>query len=241
MDTTIERCWADYRGDCARGISREHLVSKALFPDQVIHVSGFNWCQGEERRVGVNSLQRRFLCTKHNNDLSPADEAGVQAIDAFATGFSQVALRGPLLERWLVKTAINLSVGGELHIGHGMTDSKPGRPSPYLLAVAFGDLSLSEKMGAYFVFPKGSYMHRVGEIAVVPVHKNGAIGGFLFALRGQFVFLNLFPGYAPPCIDKWFPALLPETSSAATLVYRPNEISVQVGCGSHNTFQIQWP
>ena len=222
-------------------MSREHLVSKALFPDQVVHVSGFKWCEGEERRVGVNSLQRRFLCVKHNNDLSPADDAAVQAISAFAAGVSQAPLRGLLLERWFVKTAINLSVGSELHIGCGMTDSKPSWPSPYLLAVAFGDLSLSAKMGAYFVFPRGSYVHRVGEIVVVPVHQSGAIGGFLFALRGQFVFLNLFPGHAPPPIDKWFPEFLPETSSAAALVYRPNAISVQVGGGAHNTIQLQWP
>jgi hypothetical protein len=110
-----------------------------------------------------------------------------------------------------------------------------------LLAVAFGDLPLSSKMGAYFVFPEGPYLHRPGEILVVPLHQDREIGGFLFGLRGQFVFLNLFPGHAPPPIGAWIREFLPATLNAAALVYRPSSISVQVGDGTLDTIQIQWP
>lgn len=148
------RCWAHYRADCDRGMSKEHLISKSLFNDLPVYVSGFDWCMGEEKCVGINSLQRKFLCEKHNNDLSGADAAAMQAIDAFETGGSELVLNGVLLERWLVKTAVNLSIGGKFHIGSGMSDSTPGWPSPYLLAVAFGDEMLCAKMGGILPFSR---------------------------------------------------------------------------------------
>lgn len=240
MNRAYSKCWASYREDCDRGMSAEHLLSKALFADQKLYASGFDWCATAERRIGINALRRRFLCAKHNNDLSPADEAGVQAVSAFATGTTENALRGPLLERWLLKTAINLSVGGELHIGSGMTDSTPGWPSPYLLAVAFGDLLFSAKMGIYFLIPRSSYVHRAGEILVVPLHRDGAIGGFLFGLRGQFVFLNLYPGHAPSTIGTLAPGLLPPPLDGAELVYRPNLLSLRIGDGDLRHIGIQW-
>lgn len=241
MNTDYSRCWANYRADCDRGMSKEHLLSKSLFHDQTVHVSGFNWCMGEEKSVGINSLQRRFLCEKHNNDLSDADAAAKQAIDAFEAGGSEFLLNGILLERWLVKTAVNLSVGGDLHIGYGMSGSKPGWPSPYLLAVAFGDEVLCAKMGANFLFPETQYKHRSSEILVVPIYRDGQIGGFVFGLRGQFIFLSLYPGHQPPSVDTLSPGLLPPPIGAATLHYRPASYRIQVAGGSEGLIQLQWP
>lgn len=240
MRSSYSDCWANYRGDCDRGMSREHLLSKALFPDRFVYVSGFDWCK-HEKRVGIDSLQRRILCAKHNNDLSPTDEAAKHAIDAFAAGDSDKVLNGALLERWLVKTAVNFSIGSSCHLGVGMSDSKPGWPSPYLLAVAFGDEVLCAKMGAYFLFPVVPCVHRAGEILLVPVQKEGFIGGFIFGLRGQFVFLNLFPGHAPPQIHKLVPGLLPESIAMAPLCYRPTVFTVQSQDSNKREVHISWP
>lgn len=234
------RCWAHYRADCDRGMSKEHLISKSLFNDLPVYVSGFDWCMGEEKCVGINSLQRKFLCEKHNNDLSGADAAAMQAIDAFETGGSELVLNGVLLERWLVKTAVNLSIGGKFHIGSGMSDSTPGWPSPYLLAVAFGDEMLCAKMGAYFLFPATQYEHRAKEILVVPVHRDGQIGGFVFGLRGQFIFLSLYPGHRPPSINTLVPGLLPESIGNASLQYRPASFRIRVADGTTGNIQLQW-
>lgn len=113
---------------------------------------------------------------------------------------------------------MNLSIGGELHIGSGMIYSKPGWPSPYLLAVAFGDEMLCAKMGAYFLFPANQYEHRAKEILVAPIHRDGKIGGFVFGLRGQFIFLNLYQGHRPPSMNALVPGLLPDSIGNASPV-----------------------
>jgi len=221
-------------------MSKEHLVSKALFPDQIVYVSGFDWCKDAEIAVGINALQRKFLCKKHNNDLSPTDLAAKHAIETFVTANSERPLNGLLLERWLVKTAVNISVGGKLHIGCGMSDSKPGWPSPYLLAVAFGDAVLSAHMGAYFLFPTTQYLHRAGEILIVPIHRDGYIGGFVFGLRGQFIFLSLYPGHVPPPVYTLVPGLLPKPIGTAPLYYRPTSCNIHIAGGTEGQIQIQW-
>ena len=208
-------------------MSKEHLVSKALFPDEKVWVSGFSWCGSEERCIGINALQRSVLCAKHNNALSPVDEAGVHAIGAFAVGTASKTVNGPLFERWLLKTAINLSLDGGLHIGLGMRDSIAGKPSPYLLAVAFGEQPFLAGMGAYFLMPREPYSYRVGEILVAPVHRDGAIGGLLFGLRGQFVFLSLYPGHAPPPMGELAPRVLAPQLATAPMIYRPEGVRIR--------------
>ena len=214
-------CWAKYRGDCSNDISDEHLLSKALFPDKIVYVSGFDWCEGEQKQIGINSLVRKILCVKHNNLLSDSDNEAVKALDLFryeSTGSAERQsnqgriINGIFLEKWLVKTAINFSIGGNRHIGVGMNDSEVGHPSPYLLAVAFGDLNLSHGMGAYFLYPTGYYPYIPGEIIVMPIIKDDYIGGFYFGLRGQPVFLNLIPGTSPNVFNSSVtPSLMPNS------------------------------
>lgn len=240
MNSDYSRCWANCRSDCDRNLSKEHLISKSLFPEKIIYVSGFDWCQSEEKYIGINALQRSFLCGKHNNDLSPTDQAAKCAITAFETGASIHPLNGVLLERWLVKTAINLSIDTNLHIGYGMNQSKKGWPSPYLVAVAFGSETLCAKMGAYFMLPMTQYKYRAREIMVVPIHRDEQIAGFIFNLRGQYIFLNLFPGHAPPIINTLVQGLLPEPISTAPLCYRPTSFGIQDADGKEGRIELEW-
>lgn len=50
MDATAKGCWAASLGDCEGKISREHLVSQALFPDGNITVSGLHGARMSRRR-----------------------------------------------------------------------------------------------------------------------------------------------------------------------------------------------
>jgi len=192
------RCWAAIRGDCAGGISGEHLISKCLFSQSKIFVQGFPWCAGQEREVGVASTTANILCRKHNNELSPLDDAAAHAVDLFQNLGAAKAPNKPvdarLLERWLLKTAINSSVGQSRHIGVGMADSQAGWPAPYLVDVAFGGLSFSHCMGAYVLTSERPRKRRYGEILIVPIVKDEFVGGFYFSLRGVDVFLSLSPG-----------------------------------------------
>src|SRR5688572_9498207 len=117
-------CWARGIGGCRDGMSGEHLVSENLWSGDAIYVVGFEWCKTAPKKVGLSSLTANILCRQHNSDLSPVDEAGGHAFRAMRDSALLVEARrqvphvpwllrwfgtdGPMLERWFLKTAINL-------------------------------------------------------------------------------------------------------------------------------------
>jgi len=243
-------CWARSGGGCGEGPSREHLVSDCLFPEGVVHVSGFDWCAGETKSIGVNGLARQILCKTHNTALSETDSEAKKALLLFqrtspptpADPLGDNCVDGRKFERWLLKTALNITYGSNLHIGVGMWDSKPGIPTPYLIEVAFGRLSFSEQMGAHFLFPHRATQHYPSEIVVVPLVKDGHIGGFYFELRSQAVFLNLFPGHAPPTLGavSSFSLGIQKELLEATLIYRPPIIATAANGRPVSTVKFDW-
>lgn len=205
------KCWANKYSPCDGKLSREHYISQSIFEQQFIYVSGFSWCNGEEKKISIANLTKKVLCEHHNSRLSTIDIAGLNAIRVFEqlipeehrkakTPPENHKIDGLNFERWLLKTAINLSYQGDLHIGVGMTDSVPGIPAPYLLQVVFGDLPFTHKMGLYTLCYETLEKFQVGSISFTPIHKDNCIGGFIFHIRGFDFFLSLFPGHAPPSL-----------------------------------------
>ena len=78
----MKQCWASVLGDCGDEISKEHLVSAALWETRTINAKGFPWCRDEMKSFGINSLVSKILCKHHNNALSPLDTAAGIAFDA---------------------------------------------------------------------------------------------------------------------------------------------------------------
>ncbi len=205
----MKKCWANNYSTCCGKLSREHYISKSIFEQQFIYVSGLSWCKGKEKKVSIANLTRKALCEHHNNTLSIIDQAGINAIRIFehlmpgkyrtvTTVPESHVVDGLNFERWLLKTAINLTYQGDMHLGFGMTDSVPGEPAPYLLQVVFGDLPFTHKMGLYTLCYETLEKFRVGSISFTPIHKDNQIGGFLFHIRGFDFFLSLYPGHTPP-------------------------------------------
>jgi hypothetical protein len=205
----MENCWANKYSKCDGKLSREHYISQSIFEQQFIYVSGLSWCKGEEKKISIASLTKKVLCENHNNRLSPVDKAGLNAIRVFEQLIPEEhrkakappeshKIDGLNFERWLLKTAINLTYQGDMHIGVGMTDSVPGIPSPYLLQVVFGDLAFTQKMGLYTLCYETLEKFQVGSISFTPIHKDNRIGGFLFHIRGFDFFLSLYPGHSLP-------------------------------------------
>jgi hypothetical protein len=65
-------------------MSGEHLISKNQLGDtKKINVSGFPWCRGETKAIGINSATANVLCRTHNSALSPTDTAAGKLLDAF--------------------------------------------------------------------------------------------------------------------------------------------------------------
>jgi len=131
-------CWAECLGGCSDKMSREHLVSESLFPEGKVRVEGFPWCREAPKEIGIAGLTAKILCERHNNALSPIDTAGAAAFKAFEKTARLAATRermkphhwnvvrdeinGPLFERWLLKTLINICCDQGLPIGR---DSAP--------------------------------------------------------------------------------------------------------------------
>lgn len=243
------KCWAAACSGCGEGPSAEHIVSKCLFPEGFVNVSGFDWCKGEIKSIGVNGLARQILCKTHNSALSETDAEAKKAIGLFQRSAPPTKddplgsdnVNGHKLERWLLKTAINLSYRGNLHVGVGMIGSVPGLPSPYLIDVAFGKLPFDHQMGAYFLFPEKKTLHQRSEILMIPLIKDGHIGGFYFELRSQAVFLNLFPGHAPPTLGSVAAKLdLKQALLDAELVYRTPSIATASNGMPISWIRFQW-
>lgn len=199
-------CWASSLGGCDDQISGEHLVSKSFFPVGPVTVRGFKWCLTEPKTVGLGSLTSNILCRRHNSELSGLDEAVAATIhtmeDAIKLFNTRKALQhrywktkdfsieGSLLERWLLKTFINLSVVDEKWIiGEGQHAT--GTPSEELVRAAFGLTRLRENLGLYFAaFPGETFDFKHG-LKLTPKSVGPNLLAGMFTFYGFRFFLNL--------------------------------------------------
>jgi hypothetical protein len=205
MDANSKGCWAASLGDCEGRISREHLVSQALFPDGSITVGGMHWCKDEAKTVGLAALTGKILCRKHNSELSELDDnvkRAFQAIDASMRlhdvrskivtrqwAIKTFSIDGPLLERWFLKTLINLSHGGQWIIGEG--SHAAGLPSDELVQIAFGKATFHPKAGLYTAAHDGEQITFRQGLRLTPKTARGNLLAGMFSLCGFRFFLSL--------------------------------------------------
>jgi hypothetical protein len=204
---TVKGCWAASLGDCEGKISREHLVSQALFPDGNIMVSGLRWCKDGPKTVGLAALTGKILCRKHNSELSELDTAVKQAFETFDASMQLFQVRSKLksrrwaiktfaidgtsLERWFLKTLINLSHNGPWIIGEGSHPA--GQPNPELVKIAFGRAAFREKAGLYTAAHDGEQVTLRQGLRLTPKTIGDNLLAGMFSLCGYRFFLSLLP------------------------------------------------
>lgn len=208
----MENCWANQTGDCCGQISREHLISESLFLEPKVSVHGFTWCKEEPKIIGLSSMTSKILCKKHNSDLSPVDTVGAQAFNAFRESAQLNNIRGKLkprrwrvqkytidgrlLERWFLKTTINLLSLGNIPIGKNST--RLGKPSGNLVDIAFGRNDFHKPAGLYASAFKGETINSRDVVQFAPLIKDQThVSGALFFFRG-FRFLLMMDMEEPP-------------------------------------------
>jgi hypothetical protein len=120
----MKNCWASSYGQCGDKITREHIISNAIL-DKTISVKGFSWCKDKPIDIGKASFVSNFLCNYHNELLSPCDSEIANFVSVIERvnrtekkilkyGFSvkklpiRYLIDGILLEKWFVKTLINI-------------------------------------------------------------------------------------------------------------------------------------
>ncbi|MCC7131772.1 MAG: hypothetical protein IT352_03955 [Gemmatimonadales bacterium] len=169
-----------------------------------IDVVGLPWCRGETRRIGIANLTAKFLCRHHNNSLSGADVAAVNAFAAIrrmtqlnneraATAIKRrwkvrrFEVDGPCLERWFLKTAVNLALSGEDRRPTWHQWPSDGGAIPRAVAeMAFGRRAFVRPMGLYATAGIGELIHSTDAIEFAPLtsRASGGLTGFLFGFRG---------------------------------------------------------
>jgi hypothetical protein len=205
-------CWASTLGSCNSKVSREHIISGGLFVEPIVRVQGFSWCKDDPKEIGLDSLTAKILCKKHNEMLSPVDDAGISAFTAFRE-MRRIAnvrkglrprswpvihhsINGIMLERWFLKTIINISLVSRDY-SLGRVGSK-NELTEDLVRIAFGLDPFPGRSGLYSVVYDGQNIHSSDVVSFSPLIKDNAyIAGGLFSFRGlKFLLFLLSEG--PP-------------------------------------------
>lgn len=205
-------CWAESMGGCNGGISREHVVSKSLFQSSAIHVKGFPWCKDVFHTVGIESLTAKILCQSHNNNLSRLDaEAGAlfDAIREFCRRDNIQSNTMPLarisrqptlvnarvLERWFLKTLLNLCLSRDYCIGPHETTKK--RVPLDLVEICYGEKVFESAAGMYAAAHPGMILESSDTLHFAPLLVDDRVLGGFFEFRGFRFFLNLLSDHLP--------------------------------------------
>jgi len=208
----VRHCWAARLGECSTKITREHIITEGVFPGGEIFVQGFPWCLNEPVKIGLANLTAKVLCARHNSQLSDVDMAGIDTVKAFqqanqlidfrnryrrtAWTRKQFKIDGPKLERWFLKTLINMAFRGERRIGSGSTEV--GQPSLDLVETAFGLRQFSDWAGLYAVGAVGDQNPTDGRVrATLLTTTRDYIAGAVFHFGSMKYLLYLEKGARP--------------------------------------------
>ena len=246
-------CWASKLNDCCNVISKEHLISASLFPkSNGVYVQGFHWCQNEPKKIGLASLTSKILCKHHNNSLSQLDTAAGHAFNNFEfiskliqeanenNGRFRVKeshVNALLLERWFLKTLINVCFEQQFLIGNG---NVPGVPDENLVKICFNKSNFSGGAGMYIAANEGDLIGFGSHLTIVPIieeSENRVIAG-MFKFAGLLIFLWLNPEELPNNFD-WIKHGNPEW-----LNVRPSrpfrKMKFKIPSGHSHTIHFHW-
>ena len=237
------KCWASSLGGCSDKISREHTITKAMFLDEELTVSGMPWC-AEPKKVGIANLTAKILCVAHNSALSPLDQEAVKFAEAMRESFRLLQVRigarskrwtflkfpidGPRMERWFLKTLINATY---------QTDSPIGDSS--LVEIAFGKKSFEAPAGLYGVFDPPEKTQLFDGISLHAFTVRNRVVSATFSFLGFRLLLFL---------DKEGPQLpfmeigTPDGGISEVIepTYHPLRIGYEAGKGISHAIVFQW-
>lgn len=119
--------------NCEGPITEEHYLSHGIIGSDDVVVSGLPFLRGETRVIPGAKLTRNMLCLRHNGALSPVDSAATYFFRVIKTfkerafmrargarkrgGIDTYSVDGALVERWALKTLVNVMFDRELESG----------------------------------------------------------------------------------------------------------------------------
>jgi hypothetical protein len=207
---TAEKCWAASLGDCDGKISREHLISECFWDgEKSVFVQGLHWCLNEPKLIGVANNTGKILCEKHNNLFGEA--GGVDEVAGSARSLIERAvelnnvriklrsrhynrlhfrINGLMLERWFLKTLINLSHADPINIWAGNRADRI--PADELVRIAFGLTAWPEHSGLWLAVGQAGTQYDISRRLRFRSKTDGeSLVGSFFSFCGYEFYLNL--------------------------------------------------
>lgn len=190
------RCWAGALGSC-EAMSGEHVFSSTLFSPGCscpIVIEGVRRIRDGEPTH--NAEKANILCRRHNSMLSPLDEvagkiASFQAEANDENFDGSLYIEGELLERWLLKTVVNVAAAG-------WAGPRKWRPSPGIVSGIFGSAPIPNGLGLYSVDGVDPNHRPSGGASFTPIILNKPedpqLGGAYITVHGMPLFAAFHTG-----------------------------------------------
>lgn len=239
-------CFLSSTHNCSVGLSREHYMSRTLLEilgsGKSVKVDGTLWQKAKGgQEVGINSLQAKILCKRHNSALAPLDGAAKGFFVQLRRIFSNLERRslsrkgsiiiisGEELELWALKAACGIFFSKNASY-KGIPISKEYKIQSNLIEEAFSNARWEKHCGLYVKGGGGHSFHTENAIAIRPIvedeTKNFIGAELIFSGLGLLVVFNPMGWEAAP----------PE---GAGWVFRPTELSFRNDMRTH-TIILTW-
>jgi len=246
-------CWAESLGGCSNKISREHIFSEGVHFSDQITVQGLPWCSDKPVSVGLSSLTRKILCTRHNSELSVADAAATSAIKAVEDAITlhkfreryrptqwtrkDFRINGYELESWFLKTLVNITFKSEKLIGK--LAKAPGIPPKEIVEIAFQRRRFDPPAGLYTIPAVGESSVLDGRIRVTVMTQTSPVTlGAVFLFAGLRFFLYINDDFRPG--PENFRLHNDPIISRTPFLYRFRQIKFPVHGRMSHTITIRW-
>jgi hypothetical protein len=241
-----KECWASKLGDRGGGLSREHYISDGVFDGAIITAYGLEWCKGRPVQISVARAVAKILCKRHNEMLSVLDSEASRLSRFLAANVmhdplsdAQISLRGHLLEKWALKTFVNLGYVGGLDPEHHTRV----QPHEDLVRYVFQTPIPSNGLGLYFVVTGAVSNHDFrGGLSwkgIRNLSHGGTIAGMAFALNGVHFVVSAEPGPADKRLRRV--GLIGGVDySQAKILYRPNNIALLSETAGRKSIFLEW-
>ena len=236
-------CWAKGHGTCGP-MSREHYISDGIFDGESITASGLPWCKDAPVTIGLASAVAKILCDAHNSALSPFDAEAAKLSRFLTTAINapleemQLTLSGMLLEKWAIKTLLNLGYIGALDpLNHTRLT-----PPEALVACLFDGAAVPDGMGLYFVtgtVNNQDYRTGLSWNSLFNPREGGGVVGMAFTLNGIHFVVTLVPIRAEALISRLTQVGVVDYSKAKVF-YRPSNIMFGSKTAAKREVTLEW-
>ena len=238
------RCWASCLGDCGNGSSREHYVSDGIFDGESVTVVGLPWCRDEPRTVGLSSAVANILCSTHNSALSDFDNEAAKLSKFLVKAYrhpqrgDSVSLNGYLLEKWALKTFLNLGYLQALH----RDQSNPIEPPESLVRYLYRNSSVPVGVGLYHVsntIGPANVEAGLSWNAIQTVQQPNHVRGVTMVFYGVRLVVAIDPLRSEDKIRN-MGMVNGFDYSQSEVIYRPSDITFRSSSGGTKSIQLEW-